>query len=411
MLRGYPMDVILPDQLDTLTERSAVPPLVEAGAPSELARFSQQLRALSSLNTRLICMEADQPVYDQMVEGVARVLNIEICGLFMARPETEQLFLEGVVGVDVPVDQRFIAFEELARPAIQAFQEEYLVHVIDTYMAPGASPMFPDVRSLMALPIIGREGAVGVFEFARRDPGGFDASQIDLASMLVDQMAYQLENYRLVRQLSSSRDAVIHGMARLAESRGGDMGGHIDRICAYSQLLARRLQGMPGYLGEVTDEWVATLTRAAALHDIGKVAIPDAILLKPGRLTEDEYDVMRTHAELGSTILRDLMATHGAFPMLEMGTDVALCHHERWDGEGYPNGMFGDQIPLCARIVTVADVYDALTSKRVYKEAWSQDETLAQLRSMAGSHFDPKLVEVFLRDPDELEIIRRRFPD
>ncbi|MBD3221472.1 HD domain-containing protein [bacterium] len=408
------MDVILPDQLDSLLADKPTRAAAEPGttaAPSELARFSQQLRALSSLNTRLICMEADQPVYGEMVEGVSRVMNIEVCALFMAARDQQHLVLEGVVGVDVaPEDQR-LHLDDHTRPAVQAYQEEYLVHVVDVLMAPGAVPIFPGVRSLMALPIIGREGAVGVFVFARQDPGGFGVGEIDLASMLVDQMAYQLENYRLIRQLSSSRDAVIHGMARLAESRGGDMGGHIDRICAYSQLLAQRLQGMPGYLGVVHDEWVSTLTRAAALHDIGKVGIPDAILCKPGKLTDTEYEVMRTHAQLGADILRDLMSTHGAFPMLEMGTEVALCHHERWDGQGYPRQLAGDAIPLSARIVSVVDVYDALTSKRVYKSAWTQEDTLAQLRDMAGAQFDPRLVEVFLREPGELERIRERFPD
>ncbi len=408
------MDVILPDQLDSLLLDKQPAGVAEPGtmaAPSELARFSQQLRALSSLNTRLICMEADQPVYGEMVEGVARVMNSEVCALFMASPGGRHLVLEGVNGSVVAPEDHRLDLDDLSRPAVQAFQEEYLVHVIDVLMAPGAVPIFPGVRSLMALPIIGREGAVGVFVFARQDPGGFGVGEIDLASMLVDQMAYQLENYRLIRQLSSSRDAVIHGMARLAESRGGDMGGHIDRICAYSQLLAQRLQGMPGYLGLVHDEWVATLTRAAALHDIGKVAVPDAILCKPGKLTDAEYDVMRTHARLGADILRDLMSAHGSFPMLEMGLEVALCHHERWDGGGYPGHLTGDDIPLSARIVSVVDVYDALTSKRVYKAAWTQDDTLSQLRDMAGAQFDPRLVEVFLREPDELELIRQRFPD
>lgn len=409
------MDVILPDQLDSLFgDKQATAPMPEAGtstAPSELSRFSQQLRALSSLNTRLIVMEADQPVYGEMVRGVARVMNVEVCALFMAVPESGQLVLEGAHGCEVSPSDHRIMIDDLRRPAAQAFQEEYTVHVTDTYLAPGAIPVLPDVRSLMALPIIGREGAVGVFEFAKQEPGGFESSEIDLASMLVDQMAYQLENYRLVRQLSHSRDAVIHGMARLAESRGGDLGGHIDRICAYAQLLAQRLQGTPGFLREVHDEWVATLTRAAALHDIGKVAIPDAILCKPGKLTDDEYAVMRTHAKLGADILRDLTMTHGSFPMLEMGMEVALCHHERWDGQGYPHGLFGEQIPLSARIVGVVDVYDALTSKRVYKQAWSQDDTLSQLKGMAGENFDPRLVDAFVREPDELEAIRTRFPD
>ncbi len=417
------MDVILPDQLpEILAARQAATAVAEpasrapGGAPgapgaSGLARFSQQLRALSSLNARLICMEADQPVYGEMVEGVRRVLNIPVCAIFLHDRHGDHLVLEGASGLEAMPEERRVSLAEDWRPAVQAFGEEYLVHVPDTAELHGIRPLVPDHRSLLALPIIGRAGPVGAFEFARREPGGFSPEEIDLAGMLVDQMAYQLENYRLVRQLSSSRDAVIHGMARLAESRGGDIGGHLDRICAFSQLLAQRLHGRPGYLGVITDEWVATLGRASALHDIGKVGIPDRILLKPGALDEDEYATMKTHAQLGADILHDLMLTHGAFAMLEMGVEVALGHHERWDGSGYPRGLAGAEIPLSARIVAVADVYDALTSKRVYKDAWSQDDTLSQMAGLAGTHFDPDLVQVFLQDPHELETIRRRFPD
>jgi len=411
---GEPMDVILPDQIDALMAESAMAPTAMPGtsrAPSDLARVSQQLRALSSLNTRLICMEADQPVYGEMVEGVARVMNIEVCALFMLDRNAQQLALEGVAGAEVAREDYRLDLDEMNRPAVLAFLEEYLVHVVNLSETPGVVPVFPGVESVMALPIIGRDGPVGVFVFARREAGGFDHTEVDLAGMLVDQMAYQLENYHLVRQLSSSRDAVIHGMARLAESRGGDLGGHIDRICAYSQLLGQRLISAPGFLGQVTEEWVSTLARAAALHDIGKVAIPDAVLLKPGRLDDAEYTMMRTHSKLGADILRELMLTHGSFPMLEMGMEVALFHHERWDGAGYPNEIGGEQIPLSARIVAVVDVYDALTSKRVYKEAWSQEDTFIELRRNAGTQFQKELVDVFLKQPEKLEAIQRRFPD
>jgi len=408
------MDVILPDQLPGfLAEKDRAQDATVRPAPgsSGLARFSQQLRALSSLNTQLVCMDAQAPAYEEMVRGISRVLSCDVCALFLHVTQSDHLALEAMVGMEMNGWMRVIGLNEFQRPAVQAFQEEYLVNMPDVDKAAGAEPLLQGFRSLLALPIIGRNGPIGAFEFGRIEPNAFSAEDVDMAGMLVDQMAYQLENYRLVRQLSNSRDAVIHGMARLAESRGGDIGGHLDRMCAYSKLLGNRLIGMPGYLGEVTATWMGTLARAAALHDIGKVGIPDRILLKPGMLDEDEFDVMRTHARLGSDILHDLTITHGSFPMLEMGMEVALSHHERWDGTGYPNGLSGTQIPLSARIVAIADVYDALTSRRVYKDAWSQDDTLSQLAGLAGLHFDPDLVSVFLRNPDELETIRRQYPD
>ena len=407
------MDVILPDQLPgLLAGRAQVADQAESRTGTQsLARFSQQLRALSSLNARLICMEADQPVYDEMVRGVGRVLGCDCCALFLQTPAKDGLELVGLVGAEIPLAARRLRLDETQRPAIQAFLEEYLIHLPDLDSAQGAVPMLAGCRSLLALPIMGREGPVGVFEFGRRAHAGFNGEELDLAGMLVDQMAYQLENYRLVRQLSASRDAVIHGMARLAESRGGDIGGHLERICAYSQLLGQRLLGRPGYLRVISEEWTNTLARAAALHDIGKVGVPDRILLKPGSLDEDEFLVMRSHASLGAEILQDLMLTHGPFPMLEMGMQIALAHHERWDGGGYPRGLSGRQIPLCARIVALSDVYDALTSKRVYKSAWTHEDTLQQIAGLAGSHFDPDLVPVFLQDVDELEKIGKRYPD
>ncbi len=408
------MDVILPDQLPGLLadrRRTTSAAALDRAPQPNLARISQQLRALSSLNARLICMEADKPVYDEMVRGVSRVLGADLCALFLRAVSQDHLEIVGLAGAEVPHDRRRLSLDEVQRPAVQAFQEEYLVHLADVGAARVAAPLLADCRSVLALPIMGREGPVGAFEFGRRAAGGFSGEEIDLAGMLVDQMAYQLENYRLVRQLSASRDAVIHGMARLAESRGGDIGGHLERICGYSQLLGQRLLGRPGYLSEVSEEWITTLTRAAALHDIGKVGVPDRILLKPGALEEDEFLIMRSHAPLGAEILQDLMLTHGSFPMLEMGMQIALAHHERWDGSGYPRGLAGRQIPLCARIVALTDVYDALTSKRVYKSAWSREETLSQLAGLAGTHFDPDLVPIFLQDSEELEQIRRRFPD
>jgi hypothetical protein len=352
------MDVILPDQLPGLiADRKAATATVESRtSPPTLARFSQQLRALSSLNARLICMEADAPVYNEMVQGVGRVLRADSCALFLCTNSADHLDLVGLAGGEAAAVERRLPLGEVRRPAVQAFQEEYLVHLADiAAVGVGAEPL-GGCRSLLALPIMGREGPVGAFEFGRREAGGFSNEEIDLAGMLVDQMAYQLENYRLVRQLSASRDAVIHGMARLAESRGGDIGGHLERICAYSHLIGQRLLGRPGYLGEISEEWVTTLTRAAALHDIGKVGVPDRILLKPGALDEDEFLIMRSHATLGAEILQDLMLTHGAFPMLEMGMQIALAHHERWDGSGYPHGLVDKEIPLCARIVALADV-------------------------------------------------------
>jgi putative two-component system response regulator len=262
----------------------------------------------------------------------------------------------------------------------------------------------------LVLPIISNSGPVGVFDFASFDAGAFDAQEIGMCSMLVDQMSYSLENIRLVGELSQSRDAVIRGMALLAEIRDTHIGGHLNRICAYSQLLAERLVGRPGF-NEVTYDFIQTIARAAALHDVGKVGIPDSILLKPGKLTDAEFEIMKTHTLIGAELLDGLRASYGDFAMIAMGVDVANSHHEWWDGSGYPRGQKGREIPLAARILCICDVYDALTSERVYKKAWTHEETEKNIRESAGRQFDPELVDVFFEDPEELFAVRVRYPD
>jgi putative two-component system response regulator len=223
-------------------------------------------------------------------------------------------------------------------------------------------------------------------------------------------MAYSLENMRLVGELSRTRDAVIRGMALLAEIRDPNIGGHLNRICAYSGHLARMLAGRTGF-HEVTGEFIDSISRSAALHDVGKVGIPDAILLKPGKLTAEEYEVMKTHTTTGAELLRGLMDDFGEYALIAMGAEVALAHHEWWDGSGYPRGAAGRAIPLAARIVSIADVYDALTSRRIYKEAWSREDTMAALRDKAGRQHDPELVEIFLSRPEALAEIQDRYRD
>jgi len=162
---------------------------------------------------------------------------------------------------------------------------------------------------------------------------------------------------------------------------------------------------------EITRSFIDTIARAAALHDIGKVGIPDRVLLKADKLTEAEFEVMKTHTVIGADLLENLMSAHGSYTMIKMGAEIARAHHERWDGTGYPLGLRGDQIPLPARIIAVADVYDALTSKRVYKSAWEHDEAIDSLRALSGQQFDPALVEIFLSHQDELHDIRLQYPD
>jgi putative two-component system response regulator len=199
-------------------------------------------------------------------------------------------------------------------------------------------------------------------------------------------------------EIVTREQETITRLARAAEFRDPETGAHILRMAHYSQIIARDLG-----LDAETCERILT---AAPMHDIGKVGTPDNILLKPGRLTPDEMVIMRQHPRIGHDILKG-----SSSPMIQMAAEIALTHHEKFDGSGYPDGLAGEAIPLVGRIVAVADVFDALTSPRPYKPAWALDDAIAFIREGRGSHFDPACVDVFLGLIPEVLEIRERFKD
>jgi putative two-component system response regulator len=206
--------------------------------------------------------------------------------------------------------------------------------------------------------------------------------------------------------LVNSRNTMIFGLAKLAEYRDTDTGTHLERIASYAELLAEALRDR---FDEIDDEWIRTLAIASSMHDIGKVGIPDRVLCKPGRLEDDERKVIEEHPGLGADTLRAIHEKLSHDPLLEMSVLIAIGHHERWDGRGYPNGLKGDEIALAARIISVADVYDALTSERVYKAAMSHDEAVRIIREGRGTQFDPAVVEAFDQVHQRFNEVRQRF--
>jgi putative two-component system response regulator len=201
-------------------------------------------------------------------------------------------------------------------------------------------------------------------------------------------------------QLRDTRLQIIRTLGRAAEYKDEDTGLHVVRMSNYANLIALA-HGLP-------EDEAELLLNAAPMHDVGKIGIPDRILQKPGKLDDEEWVTMRRHCEIGAEIIGEHAA---GVPLLEMAKLVAISHHEKWDGSGYPNGLAGEAIPLVGRIVAVADVFDALTSVRPYKQAWSVDEAVAMLRQAAGRHFDPAVVASFERVLPEILEVRRQFSD
>ncbi|HED54728.1 MAG TPA: HD-GYP domain-containing protein [Phycisphaerales bacterium] len=194
--------------------------------------------------------------------------------------------------------------------------------------------------------------------------------------------------------LLAAREGMIVGLAKLADYRDTDTGRHLDRICAYSALLAELARD--AFPGRIDDDFIESLRLAASLHDIGKVGIPDAVLLKPGKLNPEERKLIEKHPQIGAETLDSIRTRYGHDVLLDMGYDIALSHHEWWDGTGYPQGLAGEEIPFAARIVSIVDVYDALTSSRVYKPAMTHSRALQIMEEGRGTQFDPTLLDIFL---------------
>lgn len=210
------------------------------------------------------------------------------------------------------------------------------------------------------------------------------------------------------REILETRDLSLITLAKLAESRDNDTGLHLERMSEYSRRLGEEVARAGSYGDLLTDEFIHQLHRSSPLHDIGKVGIPDAILLKPAALTKAEFGVMQQHTTIGGDTLRSVIETHQGHTFLVMAMEIAYSHHERWDGNGYPNGLAESKIPIAARIVTLADAYDAITSHRPYKLAFEHEEAIRRITHDRGLHFDPVLVDAFLQCHEDFERIKKR---
>ncbi len=209
--------------------------------------------------------------------------------------------------------------------------------------------------------------------------------------------------------INKTKEATITGLAKLAEFRDTDTGMHLERIREYAALLARTLSKHEKYKEYITYQYIDDIMLSSTLHDIGKVGIPDNILLKPGKLDPHEFDVMKGHSEIGKNVIEEITNKLGDKSFLDMAQCIAHYHHEKWDGTGYPCGLKGEEIPFSARIIALVDVYDALTCKRVYKEAMPHEKAVTIISNEKGHHFDPLVTEVFMQLESYFNEIRNKY--
>ena len=272
----------------------------------------------------------------------------------------------------------------------------------------------PEMSSeLHTVPVTTSDGQVGEVVVDCLDSAGNELSlgQAELVGAVSSMTAVAVHNELRRRERDEAQYATIVALARLSEKRDQETGRHLERVSEYCVLIAKRLREVGRFVDQLTDDYIRDLGRSAPLHDIGKVGIPDSILLKPGKLSAREWEVMKTHAEIGAATLEGVVMENACQDFLLMGCEIARCHHERWDGQGYPAGLVGEEIPLSARILSLADVYDALTSVRPYKAAWKHDEALNWVEEHSGVHFDPVVVAAFLSVAEQANSIRARLAD
>ncbi len=229
----------------------------------------------------------------------------------------------------------------------------------------------------------------------------------------IEKFNLELQNRvsKQVFEITAAQHSTIFAMAKLAESRDPETGEHLLRIREYVKTICRRLCMHPRYASILDDDYIENICAASPLHDIGKVGVPDNILLKPGKLTAEEFNTMKIHTTVGAETLREVNRLHPGNDFVRIGIDIAESHHEKWNGKGYPHGLVGENIPLVGRILALADVYDALTSKRCYKEAFTHARSLEIIVNDSGIHFDPDVVDSFIQAEIDFVHIRENYVD
>ena len=327
-----------------------------------------------------------------LVEQVMNQLKVDAAAILLLNPVSETLeYINGrgfttaaLQHIRLPLGQGL---------AGRAAQDRQIVHIDDLSTHKEffvASRLLKEEQFIeyYGVPLISKGNVKGLLEIFHRSRLKTNDSWFDFMETLAGQAAIAVDNIQLFDNLQTSNnelimayDATIEGWSRAMDLRDKETEGHTERVTAITVRLAKSL-GIQG-------EELAHIRRGALLHDIGKMGIPDSILLKPGPLTDEEWIIMRRHPDYAFELISPIT-------FLKPALDIPYCHHEKWDGSGYPRGLKGDQIPLSARLFAVADVWDALTSHRPYRVAWPESQTIEYIHTQSGKHFDPRAVEVFM---------------
>ena len=361
-------------------------------AQDQIRRQFERLTALRAIDVAILSSLDLHHTLEVILDQVVFLLGVHATDCLLFNTHTQML--EYGRGRGTPVT----GFTPAPLPrgtgfAARALLEQRSLHVSDAGAAvpsPGRTgDLGPDhYVDYYAIPLIANGEPQGVLELYHREPLPLDGEWLAFLETLAGQAAIAIFNATLIRnirnshsQLAVAYDATLEGWVKAIDLRDNETEGHTRRVTEMTLRLARAIG--------LSDDQIIHIRRGALLHDIGKIAIPDEILLKPGKLTDDEWKVMRQHPILAYEWL-------GPIAYLQPCLDIPYCHHEKWDGSGYPRGLAGKDIPLSARLFAVVDVWDALSSDRPYRKAWAPDQVHAHIVSLSGTHFDPQIVDAFL---------------
>lgn len=336
-------------------------------------------------------------VLEKIADVTAKLIECDRVSIFIYDKNKDTLWTKFAHGVDekieVPKDKGVVGW-------VFTRSEQVIIH--DPYSDPRFNKEIDRVtgyttRNILAVPLITYSGnTVGVLECINKLKGRFEETDLNLARVLSTHAANSIENALLYEELKKAQSEIILRLSLAAEFKDKTTYKHLMRIANYSYIIAKEM-GFP-------DEWCEKLKLAAPMHDIGKLGIKDQILLKPAKLSPEEFDEMKKHTIYGYDILRD-----SDIEVLKMASNIAKFHHERYDGTGYPFGLKGDEIPIEARIVAVADVFDALVSERPYKEAIPVEDAVKIIEDDSGKHFDPMIVQAFKRALDKIISVKKSY--
>ncbi|MHC5112310.1 MAG: HD domain-containing phosphohydrolase [Planctomycetota bacterium] len=395
-------------------------------AHRDLDELNQSLEAQVDLKTKRLQVLYDfmrvlnratdrEAIAKSIIESVEELTNARRISVLLRDRSGQQLICERAVGIDPDIvdqinikppegiaGQVFTRRKMLSAVAITGDQKSSLNQVSEPFLS----------TPLMSTSMQSDNAVFGVLNITDKDDGAtFTEEEIECIRSIADAAAIALNNVERREWQEESVTILLRTLGHLAEYRDEETTRHLERVSIMARVLSEAILADSPYSSQMSTEFVEMIVQAAPMHDIGKVGIPDEILTKPGKLTDEEFQIMKTHTEIGRRVLSKAFDPSHPAPLLQMCIDITHCHHERYNGTGYPRRIKGTDIPLAARVISLVDAYDAITSHRRYSKARTHNEAVRIIKEDAGSHFDPVIVDVFLRIHEKFRAISRDYAE